>query len=349
VTHDRGVGELTDVIAAHLAEWDVAPAHVELAIYGCDEPEAIARAIDEFCRIHLRAGVAHALFYRSSIGAVAGLTLKDGRRVVVKAHQPDWSRARLEEIVRLQAHLAARVLLAPTVLAGPSSLGRGLAVAEEYIARGEPADPHEAVIRRSLALLLHTLVDELEPLAAGSLLPSHVLGSPSSGGLWPTPHSRLFDFDATWAGAGDIDAMATEARAWMSPAGRVVLGHGDWRAEHVRFSGTEPVAAFDWDSLCREAEPALVGFTAHAFCADWTRPDHVQAPTLEEARAFVADYEAARGRPFDGDERRLCRGCFAYSVAYTARCAHALGRDERRHAGTFQHLIATHGRGLLLL
>jgi hypothetical protein len=87
----------------------------------------------------------------------------------------------------------------------------------------------------------------------------------------------------------------------------------------------------------------LVGSVAHAFCADWTRAEHAQAPTLEEARAFVETYEDARGQPFASDERRLCGAGFAYAVAYTARCGHALGRDERAEPGTFQHLVATQG------
>jgi hypothetical protein len=232
------------------------------------------------------------------------------------------------------------------VLAGPSPLGRGLAIAERYVDRGVARDAHEAAIRRALATSLHALVEALEPFIATSVLPLQ-LSSPPAGEIWPTPHSRLFDFEATRAGAVDIDSLAAEARSRVTSSGRIVLGHGDWRAEHVRFDGATPVVAFDWDSLCKEAEPALVGFNAHGFCADWSRADHAQAPTLDEARAFVNDYEVARGHPFADDERRLCGAAFAYSVAYTARCTHALGRDERRQPGTFQHLVATYGRGLL--
>jgi hypothetical protein len=335
------------VIATHLAEWG--SAHVELAIYGDDDATAIAGALDEFCRAELGTAVARTLFYQSSIGAVAGLELHDGRRIVVKAHQPDWSRTRLEEIVRLQKHLASRGGWAPPVLAGPSPLGRGLAIAEAYVDRGAPPDAHQPEIRRALATSLRALVEELEPFVGASVLPAQLLCSLPPGELWPTPHSRLFDFEATRAGAEDIDELAAEARVRMTTAGRIVLGHGDWRAEHVRFQATEPVVAFDWDSLCKESEPALIGFTAHAFCADWSRRDHIQAPTFDAARSFVADYETARGYPFEGDERLLCGASFAYSVAYTARCGHALGRDERRQPGTFQHLIATHGRRLLAL
>jgi len=125
----------------------------------------------------------------------------------------------------------------------------------------------------------------------------------------------------------------------MAPAGRRVIGHGDWRQEHVRFIGNEPVVAFDWDSLCCELEPALVGAAAHGFCADWSRADRRQAPTLEEARAFKSAYEEARGTMFSSDERRLCGAAFAYACAYTARCGRAGGADERTMDGTFQHLV----------
>jgi hypothetical protein len=143
--------------------------------------------------------------------------------------------------------------------------------------------------------------------------------------------------------------VARVARARMEPAGELEIGHGDWRAEHVRFEGDRIVGAFDWDSLCKEYEPALVGFTAHAFCADWSRQPPPPAPTLEEARAFVADYEAARGRRFSVEERRLCGAAFAYSCAYTARCGWSLGNDERALPGTFQQLVASHGPTLMEL
>src|SRR6185312_3850873 len=107
------------------------------------------------------------------------------------------------------------------------------------------------------------------PLVAASSLGGHLLGPAAPDVLWPTPHSKLFDFSyaVDW-----IDDVARAARARMQPAGDVVIGHGDWRVEHVRFDGDAIVAAFDWDSLCKEREPALVGMTAHAFCADWSRP-----------------------------------------------------------------------------
>jgi len=70
---------------------------------------------------------------------------------------------------------------------------------------------------------------------------------------------------------------------------------------------------------------------------------------IVEARAFVGDYETARGSWFSASERRLCAAAFAYSCVYTARCGHALGRDERGEAGTFAHLAWTQREGLLAM
>lgn len=350
---DPRLAQPSEIIAAHLRQWGAEPAWVELALFGSDDARAIAIEIDGFCRRELKAGVARGLFHQSSVGSVSGVELDDGRRVVLKGHAPERSLEWLREVVRVQMHLASRRRYVTTVVAGPAPLGRGLALVEPFVDEGETIDAHAPAIRRALARALHDLVVAGQPLAATSTLPGPRSACLPSGRLWPTPHSRLFDFDATADGAGFIDAVAVAARARLAPAGDLVIGHGDWRAEHVRFASAtdaRPVAAFDWDSLRREHEPALVGFTAHALCADWTRaPRMAPAPTLAEARAFVADWEEARGRRFSVDERRLCGASFAYWCAYTARCGWAQHHDQRHQPGSFHHLLALEGARLLEL
>jgi hypothetical protein len=90
---------LKDVVAAHLAEWD--ESHVELDIYGSRDPSLIAEGIESACLRELRSAVARPIFYQSSVGAVAGLELDDGRRVVFKAHQSHRSESLLREVARL--------------------------------------------------------------------------------------------------------------------------------------------------------------------------------------------------------------------------------------------------------
>jgi hypothetical protein len=307
------VRTLADVVAAHVAEWGTP--YVELAIFGHADAVRIAAAFDDLCGEALGSRAAGALFYQSSVAAVAGVELRDGRRVVVKAHQPDQSVSTLAELARVQAHVAEGTRLAPRPLAGTFAVrerrrdDRG---ARHARSAGDARDPE---VRRAIAETLHGVVELLAPLVAGSRLPDHLLFARAGEALWPRPHSRLFDFEATRAGAEQIDALAAAARASLRPSGRVVLGHGDWRVEHLRFAGGRVAVAYDWQSVCRCEEPALVGFAAHAFCADWSGNDPRQAPTLEEARAFVADYESARGAPFDREERSVCAAAFAYSVA----------------------------------
>jgi Phosphotransferase enzyme family len=343
---EDGITHLGSIVAAHLREWDTAPAFVELAVFGTDAAAAIARAIDAFCIRHLGAPVARGLFHQSSIGSVTGVALADGRRLVVKAHQPERPLELLKEIARIQSYLADRGVFAPKIVAGPLPLGHGRAIVETYVEAGHTADAHRPEIRRALAGGLCTIVVTCEPLVASTALQPALLTS-AGAPLWPTPHTKLCDFDATARGAEWIDAVAMLARDRMTPAGALVIGHSDWRQEHVRFEGDTPIAAFDWDSLCRQREPALLGIVAHAFCADWSDSNRRQAPSMEEARAFVAEYEVARERRFSAAERRLCGASFAYSCAYTARCGHALGRDERGVDGTFQHLVWTQRENLL--
>ncbi len=348
---DDGIAQLAQVIAADLRTWQTPP-YVELAIYGTGDADAIAAEIDAFCRRELGGAVGRGLFHTASIGSVTAVELVDGRRVVVKAHQPERELCWLQEVVRVQMHLASRGLFATTVCGGPAPIGRGLGIVEAFVDRGAPRDGHEPAVRAALADGLYAIIAGCRGLVGSSTLRAQGLAAPPEGALWPTPHSKLFDFAATAAGAELIDEVARAARARFAPVGELVIGHGDWRAEHVRFDphdGDRIVAAFDWDSLCKEREPALIGFTAHAFCADWSRTPPTPPPTLDEARAFVADYERARGRGFSAEERRLCGAAFAYSCAYTARCGWALGREGQARAGTFEHLVASHGPTLMEL
>jgi hypothetical protein len=334
----HGIDHLASTIAAHLREWDPFPPFVELAVFGTDKASTIAETLDSYCLHVLGARVQRGLFHQSSIGSVTGMVLEDGRAVVIKAHQPERSQASLAEIVRIQSYLAENGVFAPPILAGPVALGQGFATVERFCDAGATADAHDTDVRRALAKSLFTVVSACDRFVASTSLEPALLAS-ARGTLWPKPHSKLFDFAATSTGAEWIDEIAALARDQMAPAGRRVIGHSDWRQEHVRFIGIEPVVAFDWDSLCCELEPALLGAAAHGFCADWSRADRRQAPTLEEARAFKSDYEEARGTMFSSDERRLCGAAFAYACAYTARCGHAGGADERTMDGTFQHLV----------
>jgi hypothetical protein len=142
--------------------------------------------------------------------------------------------------------------------------------------------------------------------------------------LWTRPHDRRFDFVATSAGSGWIDALAGEARRRLDAAGgALVAGHADWRAEHLRFHAGALSATWDWDSLCLAPEPVVAGGAAHAFVADFGEDALPCVPTLSESLAFIADYEASRGESFTAEEHAVARSALVWHAAYSARCEHA--------------------------
>ncbi|MDH5672067.1 MAG: aminoglycoside phosphotransferase family protein [Myxococcales bacterium] len=339
--------ELEEAIAQHVADWNTAV--VERDVLGTQVPAQIAGAFQRFCRQHLHAEAGDCLFYRSSVGCVAGLTLDDGRAVVVKAHQPGQREARLAACQRVQRSLHARGFPAPEPLVAPVPFGLGFAVAERYLHEGEVRDAHDRAVRRLLANGLHAIAASASPPERFRDLGGAwftALGDR----LWPRPHNAHFNFEQSAQGAEWIDALARRARA-VPLAGELVVGHFDWRAEHVLVSQGRITTAYDWDSLHLEREPVVVGAVAHAFTARWdgVQPTVEPTPSLEEMRGFVADYESARGRDFDAAERKLLWSSCVYSTAYTARCEHSLASDGDWHPSyrTFGQLLREVGEELL--
>jgi hypothetical protein len=89
-----------------------------------------------------------------------------------------------------------------------------------------------------------------------------------------------------------------------------------------------------------------VGAAASSFTADFTNQDVALAPSADELLAFVADYEAARGRAFTPAELRAVKAGAVSALAYTSRCEHALG-SEAASERAFRDLLARSGAALL--
>ena len=307
--------------------------------------DAEARAeVERFCERVLDAGVAEVLFEAVSVGVTLGVRLEDGRRVVVKAHQPREGRERLAAMVRVQRAHHEAGFPCPRPLAEPAPLGQGFGTVEELLDAGELRDGRHPSVRRAMAELLAVHLELAarcgpEPALAGGW---SLFGG---GGLWPPePHSPIFDFDASAAGAGWIDALAAEAKpAALAPV-REVVGHTDWSAEHFRFveeaGRLRATAVYDWDSLALRAEPHVLGVAAATFTMNPDLGVEV-APSPAESRAFLDEHSAARQRPLTEAERAATHAAVAYVVAYIARCEHALGaegpftRALRRHGGAY--------------
>jgi hypothetical protein len=181
-------------------------------------------------------------------------------------------------------------------------------------------------------------VDDVEPLGEGWRLQTEE-------GLWGEPHNALFDFEATAAGAEWIDRLATAARArWQ--AGRLVVAHADWSVKHFRFHGSLVHVIYDWDSLTLDSEASLVATAAVHF--PYTEAfDVPRVASLDELRAFVADYERERGKPFTTEEHRAISAAAVHAIAYTARCEHARNPRGGRPKGSFREALGRFGEELL--
>jgi hypothetical protein len=312
-------GSLARVVGAELAGWR---SPLEPALFGNRDPAEISRLIDRFCLASLGSPVVRGLFYRRSVGAVFGVRLDDGRGVVVKVHRPEIAAAGLPGAWLVQRHLAGRGLPCPLPLVRPAPLASGIATADELLDRGVIANAHLPRIRQALALGLREFILAARPLVDEVPLDTAwPFGLPRHR-LWPTPHDLRFDFSAP--GGEWIDEAAASARARLRySAGDVVIGHSDWRVENLRMEGEVVVAIYDWDSVHLAPEPGLIGQIASFFTANWADAAVTPYPTLEESRAFVLDYEGARGVAFTAAERETVDAAHLYALAYSARCQHS--------------------------
>lgn len=330
-----------EVITSWIAQLDTH--FVEPVVFGLTDPHEIACLIDTFCQEELGAAVTDYLFYESSIGAVCGVRLVDGRRVVVKVHQPSCSLDFLQAVVRVQRYLIKNGYpCTKPLLNNPRPLAHGIATTEEFDDEGVYHEADDPSIRRSMAQMLawlHHLTRT--PEAIPQLQPAALDRRLSAGVIWGKPHSQLFNFEATAAGAEWIDEIAQQAQeSKLRGAGQFVLGHIDWGVKHFRYVGERIRVIYDWDSLAFEKEPILVGqasvyFTYTEFFGE------PRLPTDEEACAFVAEYEAARGKPFTPEEHQTLKAAKIYGLAYGARCEHALNPGEATYPeGSCRSLLA---------
>ncbi|WAS96696.1 phosphotransferase [Nannocystis punicea] len=317
------------VVRENLAEWEVP--HVELDVFGTADAAAIVEQVDGFVRRHLGTGVAAYLFCGSSVGSTHGLLLADGRRVVLKARPPaetnpdlPLDRESLRQVARVQRFLAARGYPCPEPILEPEPIGRGLATIETYLDAGRLVDGHDPRGRRLIAAALVEHIGLLRNMPDPPRIGHFAVPDER---LFPTPHGKIFspsESDTGWVRA--LGRRARDiTRAADSP---LVLGHCDWRVEHLRFADDRLVATYDWDSLAARPEVCIVGVDAHGHTADWSQEQVRRVPTPEGILGFIADYEAARGEPFTREQHRAARAWAVYWIAYGAWISIAPGDTD---------------------
>ena len=315
---------------------------MERLVFGTEDETEIADVIARFAKTQLGSAIRETLFERTSVGVVVGLELEDGRRVVVKAHQPRQRIEFLRTVFETQQYLADQEFPCPRPVIPPTPMGEGFATVEELVEVGFFADPHQPFIREAIAKALARLVELTRPLGAPPAL-RHAWSLRDGEGLWPpTAHSPIFDFAATAEGAEWIDELASEAKARIPVDDEELIVHSDWSGKHFRFNDDgEITVVYDWDSLGLRTELQALGIAAATFTSNFEM-DLFYAPAPDEVTVFIEEYAQARPVPLSKNEVLGAHAVAAYLMAYTARCEHALG-----NRGHFNEALARFGSAYL--
>ena len=334
--HHGGVGSVSETVAAELARSGVSD--VERAVFGTDDPSAIERIIERFCAARFGDGPAGGVFYRSSVGCVAGVSLADGRWVVLKAYQDRWRQRFLEAVLAVQAHLDSLGFPCARPQGGPVPLQAhraNLVTVETWLEDPGMSVDRRVQARRASAAGLARQVGLCRDLRGLGGLDHHPLRRPVAG-LYPEPHSPLFDFARDAGSVRWIDELAARAVDIRDQAGDdvMVIAHTDWSARNVRLHDGAVVAVYDWDSVALGRESTAVGQAA----ATWSvtsEPGGSLFPSAAVVAAFIDDYEKAAGHALGEAQLRAAGAAAVWTLAYTARCEHALAASG--HARADQH------------
>lgn len=222
--------------------------------------------------------------------------------------------------------------------------GGGLYASVMRFVDGTDDEGHDPAVRKAMAWALAELTNLIEreklPLVANPVQ--------SAGGrrLWPIPHKSTIRLKETMRGAGFLRDRAVKARRVLedNPL-QMQLAHLDWGVKNARFHDKKLVAVFDWDSLGTMSEAAMVGKAAAQFTANWDIPTKI-TPSPEEARAFLAEYEEARGRRFGKKERMVASAAADWQIASTAR--QEWGEGVHDETNTFVELVTSLGNRKLI-
>ncbi len=285
-----------------------------------------AHAVDpgrltRWCVEHLGSPPAGEIFRAGYLSAVIGLRLGDGREVVVKV-RPDSPR--VPACVEVQRRVFQAGYPCPEPLTGAAPFGDRLATAEAYVPGGAVLPSADRAARSSAEAFARLITVAPRPAEVPGLdpAPSWAAWNHAEDGLWPRPEDPDVDLNEV-AGPDWIDDAGRRTRDRLRAGdSEAVIGHCDWLAGNVRWSGDELLIVHDWDSMIADSEAVLVGFAA----ALYSTVSADKLATVEDTERFLAAYGAATGREFSADELGRAWAAGAWTRAYDAKYQYAVGQ-----------------------
>ena len=261
------------------------------------------------------------IFRSGYLSAVIGLRLADDREVVVKV-RPDSPR--VAACVEVQRRLFQAGYPCPRPLTGAAAFGDDVATAEAYVPGGAmlPSSDHAAGAFAEAFARLIWLAPRPGEVSTLDPAPSWAAWNHDGDGLWPCPEDSGVNLNEV-AGPEWIDDAGRRARDRLRASGSdAVIGHCDWLAGNLRWSGDALLVVHDWDSVTADSEAVLVGFAAALYST--VSPDELA--TVDDTERFLVEYCDARGRQLSADELERSWAAGAWTRAYDAKYQHAVGQ-----------------------
>lgn len=272
--------------------------------------------LDQWCAQWLGSAVTEVVFEAGSLSTVVGVRLADDREVVVKARR---SAPRLQAAYAVHRHVWQSGYPAPEPLVPPRPVNATeSASAEQLVRGGELGGRSPADAARSAEALAALIAITASAGDVGSLSPSPswVAWDHDEPGLWPEMLNLM-------AGPDWLDDAAARCRRrlrrYRAPR---VIGHADWHADNVRWSGGKLLVVHDWDSVVSQPEAVIAGIAAAIFPASgevW------QPATIGESEQFLSAYIGASSRAWTPDDTEAFWAASAWTLAVDAKEAVAGG------------------------
>jgi hypothetical protein len=232
---------------------------------------------------------------------------------VVKAREDD---GRAASCVAVQARLAERGFPCARPLTPAVAVGVLAVHAEEYRPGGEllRGDSPDVAVR--CAGVFARLMAELVDVTVARPLPNPrwVRWDHADPGLWPAIPA-LDGLDQSAVPGYVVDTAARVRTRLLAADLPCVLGHADFEAQNLRWRDGEVWAVHDWDSLAWLPEAALAG----AACGSFASASPPTLAPIESSAAFLAAYQALRGRRFTVREREVAWAASLWPAAHNAR------------------------------
>jgi hypothetical protein len=227
------------------------------------------------------------------------------------------SRDRISRCLQLQSIAADAGLPCARPVTDAGRLGPGMVVsAESWRPGGTMHTDGDLLFAGQSASLLADLagVLEMQPPTGLGAPPPWMQWNPPGGSLWPP--NPIVDAKDQARVPGHVHAIARSVSSRLARATLpLVVGHGDWESQNLRWKGASPWAVHDWDSLVALPAAAIVGAASGAF-ASTTVPT---LASLEASEEFIDCYERARGHVFAAEEREVAWAASLWPALHNAR------------------------------